>query len=130
MKSQPECQEAQRRLVVALRDPRCFDHPTDPIEHLETHISDILLAGEYAYKIKKPLDLGFLDFSTLAKRRHFCAEELRLNRRLAPRIYLGVVPITGSPEQPRVAGRGEAIEYAVKMRRFPQSALLSRRRAG
>jgi len=128
MRSQPGASKNQSRLVAALRDPRCFDHPVASVEHLETHISHVLLAGEYAYKIKKPVDLGFLDFSTLEKRRYFCTEELRLNGRLAAHIYLDVVPITGSPEQPSVGGSGEPIEYAVKMRRFPQSALLSRRR--
>ncbi|HMA89503.1 MAG TPA: AAA family ATPase [Burkholderiales bacterium] len=86
----------------------------------------MLLAGEYAYKIKKPVALGFLDFSTLQLRRLYCEEELRLNRRTAPRLYLEVVPITGSEAAPLLGGRGEAIEYAVKMRRFPQEALLSR----
>jgi len=92
---------------------------------LETHISWVLLAGEYAYKIKKPVALGFLDFATLQRRRFYCEEELRLNRRTAPRLYLEVVPITGSESAPRLGGQGEAIEYAVRMRRFPQEALLS-----
>ena len=100
--------------------------PTDRIEHLETHISHVFLAGDLAYKIKKPLELGFLDFSTLEKRRHFCEEELRINRRLAPDLYVAVVPITGSEDAPRVEGDGPAIEYAVKMRRFAQDDLLER----
>jgi aminoglycoside phosphotransferase family enzyme/gluconate kinase len=83
----------------------------------------VFLAGEYAYKIKKPVNLGFLDFSTLEKRRFFCEEELRLNRRTAPGLYLGVVAVVDSPDGPRVGGTGEAIEYALKMRRFPQGAL-------
>jgi len=78
----------------------------------------VILAGDYAYKLKKPVDFGFLDFSTLASRRHFCEEEIRLNRRLAPAIYLDVVPVTGSIEAPRFGGTGEPIEYAVRMRRF------------
>ena len=85
---------------------------------VETHISWVLLAGDYAYKLKKPVDFGFLDFSTLARRRHFCDEELRLNRRLAPQLYLEVVAITGTPEAPRIGGPGAPLEYAVKMRRF------------
>lgn len=116
--------EAQERLVEGLEDPSAYDHPVQAVRRLETHISHILLAGDYAYKIKKPLDLGFLDFSSLAKRRHCCEEELRLNRRLAGDLYLAVVPITGTLEAPRVAGVGEPIEYAVKMRRFPDDALL------
>ncbi|MFO7541541.1 MAG: AAA family ATPase [Thiobacillus sp.] len=96
------------------------------VQHVETHISHVLLTGEWAYKIKKPLNLGFLDFSTLDKRLHVCREEVRLNRRLAPDIYLGVVPITGTPAAPQLDGEGEAIEYAVKMRQFPPDATLDR----
>lgn len=88
------------------------------VEVVETHISWVLLAGDYAYKVKKPVDFGFLDFRTLAARRHFCDEEIRLNRRLAPQIYLDVVAVTGTPQAPRVGGDSEAIEYAVRMRRF------------
>ncbi len=82
---------------------------------IETHISSVLLSGDSAYKIKKPLDLGFLDFSTLDKRKHFCEEELRLNRRLAPSLYLGVVAITGTPEAPALDGDGAALEHLVHM---------------
>ena len=82
-------------LVSALRNPAAYDHPTNAIEIRETHISWILLTGPYAYKIKKPVDFGFLDFTTLDKRRRFCEEELRLNRRLAPNLYLAAVPIAG-----------------------------------
>src|SRR5262249_59921321 len=75
------------------------------------------------YKVKKPVDLGFLDFSTLAKRRYYCEEEVRLNRRLAPDVYLGVVPVTAAGfEMP-----GEPVEYAVKMRRLPEDATLQKR---
>jgi aminoglycoside phosphotransferase family enzyme/gluconate kinase len=116
----------QAPLILALLDPERYDHPVARVELVETHISWVLLAGEYAYKIKKPVDLGFLDFSTLPKRRHFCEEELRLNRRLAPQIYLGVVPITGTIAAPRIGAAGEPIEYAVKMRRFAQEAQLDR----
>ncbi len=112
--------------VVRLRAPEAWPFPVHSVHLVETHISWVLLAGPYAYKIKKPVDLGFLDFSTLARRRRFCEEELRLNRRLAPSLYLGVAPITGSPEAPRVEGKGTAFEYAVKMRAFPQDAQLDR----
>ena len=114
-----------QRLVERLKNPALYAHPADPVTVLETHISTVLLAGAYAYKLKKPYNLGFLDFTTLAARRHFCEEELRLNRRLAPDLYLGVVPITGSVDAPCLGGEGQAIEYAVKMRRFSQPALLS-----
>ena len=92
---------------------------------VETHISTVLLVGDYAYKIKKPLDLGFLDFSTLDRRAHCCREEVRLNKRLAPEIYLDVVAIRGSPEHPTLEGEGKVIEYAVRMRRFSGQLLLS-----
>ena len=118
--------DAQEVLVRALGDPSCYDHPVDRVELIETHISRILLAGAYAYKIKKPVNLGFLDFGSLDKRRFYCAEEMRLNARLAPQLYLAVVGITGTPERPAVNGAGQAIEYAVKMARFPQPALLDR----
>ena len=96
------------------------------IHVVETHISWVVLTGPYAYKIKKPVNLGFLDFSTLDKRRFYCEEELRLNRRLAEALYLGVIPITGSPASPRLNGSGEAIEYAVKMVQFSEEARLDR----
>ena len=91
----------------------------------ETHISSVVVAAGHAWKIKKPLDLGFLDFSTLERRRRFCEEELRLNARLAPDVYQRVVAITGSPAAPRLDGQGEAIEYAVQMREFPAQQLLA-----
>ena len=113
-------------MIDALRDPKRYPHPVERVEVLETHISWVLLAGDYAYKLKKPVNLGFLDFSSLEARRFYCEEELRLNRRTAPQLYLEVVPITGSESSPQVGGKGDAIEYAVKMRRFRQQALLSR----
>jgi hypothetical protein len=121
-----QASEAQRRLVQALRDPACYPHPVGSISLLETHISFIVLTGTFAYKIKKPVDLGFLDFTTLEKRRFFCQEELRLNARLAPQIYLQVVAIGGTLEAPRVGDNAAAIEYAVKMLEFPQEALADR----
>ena len=116
-------------LIEALRDGACFEHPTDAITVIETHISWVLLTGDYAYKIKKPVTLPFLDFSTLQFRKHYCDEELRINRRLAAELYLGVVPITGTPSAPQVGvegGEGNAIEYAVKMRQFPDADRLDR----
>ncbi len=107
-------------------DPRAYDHPVADIEVIETHISWVLLAGEYAYKIKKPVNPGFLDFTELANRRFFCEEELRLNRRLAPGIYLGVVPIGEQDGKPVIGGSGPVLEYAVHMRRFDQAAQLDR----
>ncbi|SET78857.1 MULTISPECIES: AAA family ATPase [Marinobacter] len=112
-------------LIENLQDPALYDHPVDSFQVLETHISQVVLTGDYAYKIKKPMDFGFLDFSTLEKRRHFCEEEVRLNQRLAPSIYLDVVPITGSPEQPALNGAGEPFEYAIRMRQFRQDQLFN-----
>jgi hypothetical protein len=113
--------------ITRMLNADVYDHPVDSIELIETHISWVLLTGTYAYKIKKPVNFGFLDFSTLDKRKKYCDLELRLNRRLAPAIYLDVVLITGSFEQPRISASGAALEYAVKMRQFPQSAQLDHR---
>jgi aminoglycoside phosphotransferase family enzyme/predicted kinase len=113
------------RLIAALRNPACYTYPVEHINLLETHISWVILTGRYAYKIKKPVNLGFLDFSSLDARRRYCEEELRLNRRLAPSIYEAVVKITGSVDSPVIDGAGTAIEYAVKMREFPQASLAS-----
>jgi aminoglycoside phosphotransferase family enzyme/predicted kinase len=114
----------QPELIRSLLKPDVYDHPATDIELIETHISWVILTGTYAYKIKKPVDLGFLDFSTLEKRLFCCNEELRLNSRLAAPIYLEVVAISGSREQPVLRGTGDAIEYAVKMVQFPQQAQL------
>ncbi|HET8610903.1 MAG TPA: AAA family ATPase [Burkholderiales bacterium] len=110
-------------LVAALNDSAAYPHPVTSIEVMETHISWVLLTGDYAYKIKKPVTLDFLDFSSLDARRRYCDEELRLNRRFAPQLYLAVVPITGNPERPQMDGAGKAFEYAVKMRQFGQDGL-------
>ncbi len=116
------------QIIAGLALPAAYTHPAERFAHIETHASHVFLVGDLTYKLKKPVNLGFLDFTTLERRRFFCEEELRLNRRLAPDTYLAVVPITGTPAAPRMGGEGEALEYAVKMRRFPQNALLSRRR--
>ena len=115
-------------LAAALARPAAYGHDVAAVRVAETHISWVFLTGEYAYKVKKPLKLPFLDFSSLERRRHFCEEELRLNRRLAPQLYLEVVPIGGDARSPRV-GAEPAIEYAVKMREFPEDARLDRRLA-
>lgn len=112
-------------LVAALRNPASYPHPAGGIEVIETHISYVVLAGEYAYKIKKPVHLPFVDFTTLAARRFYCDEELRLNRRTAPDLYLDVVPISGDIPQVHVGGAGPVLEYAVRMRRFANGDLMS-----
>jgi aminoglycoside phosphotransferase family enzyme/predicted kinase len=111
-------------MIERLLSAAAFPHAVSRIELLETHISWVVLTGEFAYKIKKPVDLGFLDFRTLEKRRHYCEEELRLNRNWAPDLYLDVVPITQVGEALRVGGEGTPVEYAVRMRQFEQSARL------
>lgn len=113
-------------LITALQDPKIYDHPVDEIRLVETHISWVILTGDFVYKIKKPVNFGFLDFSTLELRRHYCEQELKLNRRLAPRLYLDVIKVIGPPERPIMNGEGEAIEYAVKMRQFDPERQLDR----
>jgi aminoglycoside phosphotransferase family enzyme len=115
------------RLLEALSRPEAYPYPVDAVTVCQTHISAVFLAGPYVYKVKKPVDLGFLNFSTPALRRHFCEEEVRLNRRLAPSVYLGVVPVTRAGETLQVEGPGEVVEWAVKMRRLPDEAALARR---
>ncbi len=119
------------RLVAGLRRPEAYPPgligAEGAIEHLETHISHVFLAGDRAYKLKKPVNLGFLDFSTAERRLEFCREELRLNHRLAPELYLGLVAVTGTPDQPRLGGDGPVLEYLVEMRRFEQRDRLDHR---
>jgi len=111
-------------LVRSLLDPAAYDHPVEAVQLLETHISWVFLTGAYAYKVKKPVNLGFVDFSSAERRRLCCQEEVRLNRRLAPELYLGVVPIHGPPERASLGGPGPVIEMAVQMRQFRQEDLL------
>ncbi|MFK9082367.1 AAA family ATPase [Pseudomonas neuropathica] len=112
-------------LIAALQNKALYPHPVDGFKVIETHISWVVLTGPFAYKVKKPMNFGFLDFTTLEARGHFCAEELRLNQRLTQDLYLEVLPITGSAEAPQLGGEGPAIEYALKMRQFGQDGLLS-----
>lgn len=93
-------------LIEKLLEPAAYPHPVGPIKLIETPISWVFLTGPFAYKVKKPCKLEFLDFSTLDRRCHFCAEEIRLNRRFAPELYLAAVPITGCPQAPHVDGLG------------------------
>ena len=113
-------------LVEALSHPKAYPHPTGTIEVVETHISWIFLTESLAYKIKKPLNLGFLDFSTLEKRHHYCNEELHLNRRLCPEIYLSVVPVICDGDTFIVDAEGLIVDYAVKMVRFDRTMELDR----
>lgn len=113
-------------LIRALLQPQRYPDTAQRVELVQTHISWVLLAGDVAYKIKKPLKLPFLDFSTLARRHACCLDELRLNRRYAPDIYLDVVGIFNTPQEPTFSKRGPPIEYAVKMRRFDEAGRLDR----
>ncbi|MEK6531506.1 MAG: AAA family ATPase [Deltaproteobacteria bacterium] len=115
------------RLIHALLSPLAYPENPASVELCQTHISYILLTPRYAYKIKKPVDLGFLDFTTLEKRRHFCAEEVRLNKRLAPDAYLGVLPISKKGNRAVIGGAGSPVEYAVWMKRFRQEDILEDR---
>ena len=112
-------------LIAGLLRADAYPHPVQAVRLIETHCAWVLLTGEFAYKIKKPVNFGFLDFSTLEKRRFYCEEEIRLNRRFAPQIYLDVVAIGGSEQQPKIAGGEAALEYAVRMRQFADGGLLS-----
>src|SRR5437764_12093867 len=100
-------------LIQALAEPAAYPFPVGRVDVRQTHVSVVFLAGPHAYKVKKPVRLAFLDFSTLDRRRHFCDEEVRLNRRLAPDVYRGVVPITQDGAGLHVEGAGEAVEWAV-----------------
>nr|WP_249682065.1 bifunctional aminoglycoside phosphotransferase/ATP-binding protein [Pseudomonas syringae] len=121
----PEGSTVSQSLIAALQNPALFPHPVESFQVIETHISWVLLTGPYAYKFKKPMNFGFLDFTTLALRKHFCEEELRLNQRLTDDLYIEVLPITGTENAPQLGGDGEAIEYALKMKQFSQDGLLS-----
>ncbi len=112
-------------LIKALHEPKAYPHPLKDIKLIQTHISWIFLTGEFVYKIKKPVNFGFLDFTTLEKRDFFCNEEIRLNQRLSPDIYLGVVPIKKRKDGYFFGNKGETVEFAVKMRQLPQDACLA-----
>lgn len=114
-------------LIEALTEPAAYPFPVDRVEVRQTHISAVFLAGDFVYKVKKPVNLGFVDFSTLDRRLHFCQEEVRLNRRLAPEVYLGVVPITQAGGRVTLEGQGPPVEWAVKMQRLPEHAAFHER---
>lgn len=115
------------QLIDALARSTAYPYPVEAVEVRQTHISVVFLAGPFAYKVKKPVRLAFLDFSTLAERRHYCEEEVRLNRRLAPQVYLGVVPVVMRAGTVAFEGDGEVIDWAVKMQRLPDEATLHER---
>jgi hypothetical protein len=114
----------ESEVIEALRDPESYEEEVEKIEVKETHISWVFLTGKYAYKVKKPVNFEFLDFTTLEKRKHFCEEEIRVNRPLCGDMYIGVVPITRD-DGIKVGGKGRVIEYAVKMRELPQESIMT-----
>ncbi len=112
-------------IVEALLKPEAYDEKVEKVELMQTHISFVFLTGKYVYKVKKPVNFEFLDFTTLEKRRFYCEEEVRVNKPLCGDLYLGVVPINRSQDGIKVKGQGETIEYAVKMRQLPQEAMMT-----
>ncbi len=112
-------------LVQALLDPKAYPDASQGIELAQTQMSFVFLTDNYVYKVKKPVNLGYLDYTTLDKRRFYCQREVELNRRLCPDAYLGVVPIIRDKGDIFIGGQGEGIEYAVKMRRLPQKAMMN-----
>src|SRR5262245_39385331 len=111
------------RLADLLR-PEAFPHPAQEPQLIETHISWVILAGDFAYKLRKPVNFGFLDFSTLERRRADCEAEVQLNRRLCPDLYLGVVDVRERDGRLSFEAAGTPIEPAVRMRRLPESGML------
>jgi hypothetical protein len=116
--------QTQKQVVDALLTPEAYPEDTGKIELIQTHISFVFLTKKFVYKVKKAVNFGFLDFSTLEKRRFFCEKELELNRRLCPDIYLEVVPINKS-NVIKIKGSGETVEYALKMKRLPQEKIMT-----
>jgi aminoglycoside phosphotransferase family enzyme len=115
---------ARKTINQALLNPEAYPHKPQNIQLVQTQMSFIFLTGEYVYKIKKPVNLGYLDYTTLEKRHLFCHQELELNRRLCPNAYLAVVPIIKEKGGLRIEGQGKAIEYAVKMKQLPQDRMM------
>ncbi len=111
-------------LVAALLDPAAYPEPTVSVELIQTHISWVFLTDRYAYKVKKPVDLGFLNFTTLRRRHYYLKQELMLNRRLCPEIYLGVLPICARDSGVKVGGKGRPLEYILRMVRMPQERMM------
>ena len=112
-------------MVQALLDPNIYPDASSKVELMQTQMSFVFLTGDYVYKVKKPVDLGYLDYTTLEKRRFYCQREVKLNRRLCPDAYLGVVSITREKDSFSIGVKGEVIEYAVKMLYLPQEAMLN-----
>src|SRR5439155_4048010 len=117
--------DARERLIAFLESPTSYPHSPAEVRSLQTHISWVFIASPFVFKLKKPVNLGFLDFSTLEERRHFCWREVELNRRICPEIYLDVVPIYKTSSGFSFQAQGEIAEYGVKMRELSHSWFLS-----
>jgi aminoglycoside phosphotransferase family enzyme/predicted kinase len=115
----------QGKLFDNLKNPAFYGPHVISVQLIQTHISYVALTGSYAYKVKKPVNFGFLDFSTLDKRKYFCEEELRLNKRLCPDMYLDVLPITKTDSTLELDGDGPIVEYVLKMKEFPQECIMT-----
>ncbi|MBI1912367.1 MAG: AAA family ATPase [Deltaproteobacteria bacterium] len=113
-------------LIQALLDPLSYPERPAEVNLRQTHISYLFFTPDFVYKVKKSVNFGFLDFTSLYKRLFYCNEELRLNRRLAPGVYIGVAGITYENGQAKVGGEGEPVEYAVKMKRLPEASILEK----
>ncbi|BCG46867.1 hypothetical protein GEOBRER4_n1680 [Citrifermentans bremense] len=113
-----------RKLIKSLLEAKAYPEPTAGVRLIETHVSFIFVTDRFVYKVKKPVDYGFLNFTTLDRRRFYCEEEVRLNRRLCPDLYLGVVELRLTPQGASFAGGEEILDYAVKMKRLPEERML------
>ncbi len=115
----------QTEVIEALKNKDAYDEEVEKIEILQTHISYVFLTGKYAYKVKKAVNLGFLDYTTLEKRKFFCEEEVRINSLLSEDMYIGVVPINKKGDKIKIRGEGKTVEYAVKMLEMPQESIMT-----
>lgn len=114
-------------MLEALKKKESYDEPVKDIRMIQTHISWVFLTGNFVYKIKKPVDFGFLDFTTLDKRKKFCKKEVEINRMFSPEVYLGFVPVNKFKDYSiKINGPGETIDYAVKMKQLPQELLMDK----
>lgn len=109
-----------------LLDPNAYPDPTKSVEPLQTHISFIFITDDYVYKVKKAVNFGFLDFSSLDKRLYYCQQEIELNKRLSPDIYLGVLPVTDESDRLVIDGKGDVVDYAVRMKKIPMDRLMKK----
>ncbi len=121
----PDCVSPEK-LLGFLRDPHSYPHHPERVAFLQTHASYVFVVPPYVYKVKKPVNFGFLDYSTLERRKHFCEQEVALNRELCPEAYLGVIPIVRENGSLRFAGEGEPVEYAVRMAQLSEEFFAKR----